>query len=383
VFVAQRKPRAPRARRALVTDSDEENEETEHDRILRETEEAKRARTAPARSRRGANAAQKVMIATEEDDKANVKTVLAAQQHLAQKHPGFNENTTKLLFDLYSHKGDRKMLFAMLEKNEQTKVNKQLRQDKAIEQEAHLEDLAQAQRANTAKKKADERAHELAVAVEVDTSDPDELDLRRFARFNELSRPASIAEIFASYMGDVMVGAAVAAKKLCQRADEQPTDDPEEERRGKKRKLAAGDLRAYLIKLFNQDRDPDPDDFAVLAGLLAAAVGEDSDEEPAAEPEPEPGPEPNITPRSLRPRGQNVAEQEADQLRQRVAELERELRQEKMMKPAGVYVKTQAEEPEPEPVRPLRNLSLLVMPGSFAERLVVITGRRAGAGAGA
>ena len=41
---------------------------------------------------------------------------------------------------------------------------------------------------------------------------------------------------------------------------------------------------------------------------------------------------------------------------QRVAELERELRQGKMMKPAGVYVKTQAEEPEPEPVSPLRNL---------------------------
>ena len=327
MFVAQRKPRAPRARRALVTDSDEENEETEHDRILRETEEAKRARTAPARSRRGANAAQKVMIATEEDDKANVKTVLAAQQHLAQKHPGFNENTTKLLFDLYSHKGDRKMLFAMLEKNEQTKVNKQLRQDKAIEQEAHLEDLAQAQRANTAKKKADERAHELAVAVEVDTSDPDELDLRRFARFNELSRPASIAEIFASYMGDVMVGAAVAAKKLCQRADEQPTDDPEEERRGKKRKLAAGDLRAYLIKLFNQDRDPDPDDFAVLAGLLAAAVGEDSDEEPAAEPEPEPGPEPHPQPEPAAGKHTVTAtEAEVAELQKKIAKLEQHMK---------------------------------------------------------
>ena len=325
MFVAQRKPRAPRARRALVTDSDEENEETEHDRILRETEEAKRARTAPARSRRGANAAQKVMIATEEDDKANVKTVLAAQQHLAQKHPGFNENTTKLLFDLYSHKGDRKMLFAMLEKNEQTKVNKQLRQDKAIEQEAHLEDLAQAQRANTAKKKADERAHELAVAVEVDTSDPDELDLRRFARFNELSRPASIAEIFASYMGDVMVGAAVAAKKLCQRADEQPTDDPEEERRGKKRKLAAGDLRAYLIKLFNQDRDPDPDDFAVLAGLLAAAVGEDSDEEPAAEPEPEPGPEPHPQPAAGK-HTVTATEAEVAELQKKIAKLEQHMK---------------------------------------------------------
>ena len=327
MFVAQRKPRAPRARRALVTDSDEENEETEHDRILRETEEAKRARTAPARSRRGANAAQKVMIATEEDDKANVKTVLAAQQHLAQKHPGFNENTTKLLFDLYSHKGDRKMLFAMLEKNEQTKVNKQLRQDKAIEQEAHLEDLAQAQRANTAKKKADERAHELAVAVEGDTSDPDELDLRRFARFNELSRPASIAEIFASYMGDVMVGAAVAAKKLCQRADEQPTDDPEEERRGKKRKLAAGDLRAYLIKLFNQDRDPDPDDFAVLAGLLAAAVGEDSDEEPAAEPEPEPGPEPHPQPEPAAGKHTVTAtEAEVAELQKKIAKLEQHMK---------------------------------------------------------
>ena len=327
MFVAQRKPRAPRARRALVTDSDEENEETEHDRILRETEEAKRARTAPARSRRGANAAQKVMIATEEDDKANVKTVLAAQQHLAQKHPGFNENTTKLLFDLYSHKGDRKMLFAMLEKNEQTKVNKQLRQDKAIEQEAHLEDLAQAQRANTAKKKADERAHELAVAVEVDTSDPDELDLRRFARFNELSRPASIAEIFASYMGDVMVGAAVAAKKLCQRADEQPTDDPEEERRGKKRKLAAGDLRAYLIKLFNQDRDPDPDDFAVLAGLLAVAVGEDSDEEPAAEPEPEPGPEPHPQPEPAAGKHTVTAtEAEVAELQKKIAKLEQHMK---------------------------------------------------------
>ena len=45
-------------------------------------------------------------------------------------------------------------------------------------------------------------------------------------------------------------------------------------------------------------------------------------------------PEFNITPKSLRPlrllRPLNVAEQEADQLRQRVAELERELRHEQI-----------------------------------------------------
>ena len=75
-------------------------------------------------------------------------------------------------------------------------------------------------------------------------------------------------------------------------------------------------------------------------------------------------PEFNITPKSLRPlrllRPLNVAEQEADQLRQRVAELERELRHEQMMKsrlhvetlkPTGVYADTltHAEESEPQP----------------------------------
>ena len=134
-------------------------------------------------------------------------------------------------------------------------------------------------------------------------------------------------------------------------AQETPEERKKRRKDALKKMSGQGDIRAYLIKLFNEKKDDD-DDIAVLADILSAALEESGDEEV----EPEPGPEPNITPRSLRPRGQNVAEQEADQLRQRVAELERELRQEKMMKPAGVYVKTQAEEPEPEPVRPLRNL---------------------------
>ena len=81
------------------------------------------------------------------------------------------------------------------------------------------------------------------------------------------------------------------------------------------KKGGAGDIAVYLMLMFNEKKDPDPDALALLAGLLSIQLEDSSDE-------------------------------------------------------------------EDEPVSPLRNLSLLVIPGSFAERLLVITGRRAGAGAG-
>ena len=49
-----------------------------------------------------------------------------------------------------------------------------------------------------------------------------------------------------------------------------------------------GDIRAYLLKMFNEKRDPDDDDIAVLAGVLSDALEGSDDDEPAAEPEPAP-----------------------------------------------------------------------------------------------
>ena len=56
-----------------------------------------------------------------------------------------------------------------------------------------------------------------------------------------------------------------------------------------KKMSRAGDIAAYLKKLFNEDHDPDPGDIAVLADILSIHL-DDSDE---SQPEPqEPQPEP-------------------------------------------------------------------------------------------
>ena len=111
------------------------------------------------------------------------------------------------------------------------------------------------------------------------------------------------------------------------------------------KKKAGGDIMAYLLKLFNEKKDPDDDDIALLAGILSAALESSDDDEP--EPQPEPDPEFNITPKSLRPLSRDTAaEAENAVLQTKIAELERQLRASKMMKPMA----TMEELAEPQPV---------------------------------
>ena len=276
VYVAQQN------RRAVVTPPNDG--ETEMERTLREKEEEeqRRARTAPARATRNANAAQKAIIVTEEADKANTRTVLKNQQALASKYAGFNEATAQVLFQMYEHPGDREALMTMLQRNQSVKDNQKLREAKKIEKAQHLADLERAQREKAARQKAEQRVSaEQIQQPAADEEDPDALELRQFQRLNQAPQQSGLIDTVSNYLGDVMVGTFSALQ--------------EQVKGGKKRKLdAAGDLRAYLKKMFNEG-PPDPDDFALLAGLLSSALDDSEDEEPephAPQPQPEQQPDP-------------------------------------------------------------------------------------------
>ena len=88
------------------------------------------------------------------------------------------------------------------------------------------------------------------------------------------------------------------SKKLLQDAEAKATLPTKEERAEKRRKLraalggaGAGDIALYLKRLFNE-KGPDDDDIACLAGLISVAIV-DSDEE-ESDPQPEPQPEPAV-----------------------------------------------------------------------------------------
>ena len=118
---------------------------------------------------------------------------------------------------------------------------------------------------------------------------------------------------------------------------------------------AAADPSEWEKQKTKKDDDDDVD--PVVAFMMSCLLEESEDEEePAAEPEPEPEPEPedepavepefNITTKSLRPLSRDAAaEAEKAQLMQKVAELERQLRESKMAKPMATM-----EEPRPLPM---------------------------------
>jgi hypothetical protein len=62
----------------------------------------------------------------------------------------------------------------------------------------------------------------------------------------------------------------------------------------KKRPTGAGDIALYLKKLFNEEKDPDDDDIACLAGLISAAIDDSDDEDDDTPVEPEPEPESGV-----------------------------------------------------------------------------------------